>query len=169
MRFYVCKKGSRWAQESEQVKVLREQEIARGFNLPETFLRFASDVAASRDKLMMLLDRLRSQNKRIAGYGASGRANTIIQYCGIDHSYLEYMIDDAPAKAGYYTPGSHFLIQPSAILEQPDPPDYLLLFAWSFLDEVAARCTRYLKAGDRLIVPLPEVRIWPPASPASGE
>jgi len=169
MRFYVCKEGSRWAQESEQVKVLREQEIARGFNLPETFLRFASDVAASRDKLMKLLDRLRSQNKRIAGYGASGRANTMIQYCGIDHSYLEYMIDDAPAKAGYYTPGSHFLIQPSAILEQPDPPDYLLLFAWSFLDEVAARCTRYLKAGDRLIVPLPEVRIWPPASPASGE
>ena len=169
MRFYVCRENSRHALATERVTLLRDREIARGFDRPETFVRFASEVAARRDELMTLLNRLRSQGKRIAGYGASGRANTMIQYCGINHSHLEYMIDDAPAKAGYYTPGSHFLIRPSAILDQPDPPDYLLIFAWSFFDEVAGRCGRYVKAGGRLIVPLPEVRIWPQASPASGE
>ena len=55
--------------------------------------------------------RLRKAGKRVAGYGASGRANTIIQYCGIGHEHMEYMIDDAPAKWGYYTPGSHFEIR----------------------------------------------------------
>ena len=67
----------------------------------------------------------------IAGYGASGRANTIIQYCGIDHAHLEYMIDDAPAKEGYYTPGSHLRDRPSNAILRTDPPDYLLVFAWA--------------------------------------
>ena len=49
-------------------------------------------------------------------------------------------------------------------MDEPNPPDYLLIFAWSFFDEIAERCARYVKAGGRLIVPLPEVRIWPPES-----
>jgi ribosomal protein S8 len=58
---------------------------------------------------------LKKEGYTIAGYGASGRANTMIQYCGINHSHLDYMIDDAPAKAGFFTPGSHFEIHPSSI------------------------------------------------------
>ena len=108
---------------------------------------------------MELLRTIRSSGGRIAGYGASGRANTIIQYCGIGREHLDYMIDDAPAKAEYYTPGSHLLIQPSAVLQQPNPPDYLLLFAWSFLEEIKSRCADYLERGGRMIVPLPNVRI----------
>jgi len=121
MRFYVCREGSRHALASERVALLRDREIARGFDRPKTFVSFASAVGARRDELMTLLNRLRNQGKRIAGYGASGRANTMIQYCGIDHSHLEYIIDDAPAKSGYYTPGSHFLIHSRAILDAPDP------------------------------------------------
>ena len=90
-----------------------KQEIAQGFDRQETYVCFAFEVAAKKKELMLLLNRLRRQGKRVAGYGASGRANTIIQYCEIDHSYLEYMIDDAPAKEGYYTPGSHILIRSS--------------------------------------------------------
>jgi len=102
---------------------------------------------------------LKADGRTIAGYGASGRANTMIQYCGISHRHLEYMIDDAPAKAGFYTPGSHFVIHPSSILDQPNSPDYLLVFAWSFLDEIIKRCSRYLNCGGGLIVPLPEAAI----------
>ena len=60
----------------------------------------------------------------------------MIQYCGINHDHLDYMIDDAPAKAGFYTPKSHFEIFPSSILDRGNPPDYLLIFAWSFFDEI---------------------------------
>jgi len=160
MRFYVCKKGSQHcAVVSNAVTALELEEIEKGFNRPETFERFASDVADRRDKLMELLNQLRADGKTVAGYGASGRANTMIQYCGIDHRHMIYMIDDAPAKAGYYTPRSHFVIHPSSILRTEDAPDYLLVFAWSFVDEIARKNQAYLERGGRLIVPLPEVTI----------
>lgn len=162
MRFYVCKKGSKHGYSvSPDVIRLQEEELAKGFHLADTFVRFASDVAERKNMLMALLHKLKKEGHTIAGYGASGRANTMIQYCGISNSHLDYMIDDAPAKAGFYTPGSHFEIHPSSILDQPNPPDYLLIFAWSFLDEIAKRNKKYLDRGGRMIVPLPEVRILP--------
>jgi methylation protein EvaC len=160
VRFYVCKRVSRHAQSiSPAVTALRDEELASGFNRAETFKRFAADVADRKAELMTLLSSLRTEGKRLAGYGASGRANTMIQYCGIDHTHLEYVIDDAPAKKGYYTPGSHFLIKPSAFLDGPDAPDYLVIFAWSFFDEIAKKNRSYLENGGRMIVPLPEVRV----------
>jgi hypothetical protein len=110
---------------------------------------------------MALLDRLKSEGKTVVGYGASGRANTIIQYCGIDHTQMQYMIDDAPAKLGFYTPGSHFPIHPSSILQENAAPEYLLVFAWSFLREIARKNQAYLELGGHMIVPLPEVEIMP--------
>lgn len=160
MRYYVCKKGSRYSSlVSPQVMALKEEELANGYHQAETYARFAADVAERKEKLMDLLTRLKAKGHTIAGYGASGRANTIIQYCGIDHRHMDYMIDDAPAKTGFYTPGSHFLIQPRSILQQSPPPDYLLIFAWSFFNEIAQKCADYLDDGGRMIVPLPNVQI----------
>ena len=64
------------------------------------------------------------------------------------------MVDDAPAKKGFYTPGSHFLIKGSECIAE-NPPDYLLILAWSFIDEIEKRCESYIKNGGKLIVPLP--------------
>jgi methylation protein EvaC len=160
MRYYVCKKGSRHSSlVSPRVAVLKEEELANGFHQAETYARFAADVADRRERLMELLNRLKAKGHTIAGYGASGRANTIIQYCGIDHRHVDYLIDDAPAKLGFYTPGSHFLIRPRSVLRQVPPPDYLLIFAWSFFNEIAQKCAEYLDNGGRMIVPLPNVQI----------
>jgi methylation protein EvaC len=109
-------------------------------------------------RLVELLERLRKKGRTIAGYGASGRANTMIQYCGITQHHLRYMVDDAPAKAGFFTPGSHFLIRGNEALRD-EPPDYLLIFAWSFFNEIAAKCNDYILRGGRLMVPLPNVRV----------
>lgn len=159
MRYYVCKEDSRHASEiSTRVELLRKEELEVGYHRLETYAKFANNVAQRRDKLMDVLNKLRAKGRRVVGYGASGRANTIIQYCGIDHTHLEYMIDDAPAKTGYFTPGSHFLIHNNSVLKT-DRPDYLLIFAWSFSNEIAAKCGDYMDNGGRLLVPLPEVRI----------
>jgi methylation protein EvaC len=159
MRYYVCKKDSYHAKDvSVRVQNLRNEDRAHGYDRAETYRRFASDCAHRRAKLMDLLTRLRSKGRTIAGYGASGRANTIIQYCGIGRDHLEYMIDDAPAKHGYSTPGSHLLIRSNEVL-RTNPPDYLLIFAWSFFSEIAAKSGDYIAQGGRLMVPLPDVRI----------
>jgi methylation protein EvaC len=160
MRFYVCKKGSKHGNSvsAEVVKLLKD-ELEYGFHRSDTFLRFASDISKRKSTLLTLLEKLKEEGNTIAGYGASGRANTLIQYCGIGRRHLDYIIDDAPAKAGFFTPGSHFEIHLSSILDQPNPPDYLLIFAWSFLDEIQKRNRKFLDGGGRMIVPLPEVRI----------
>ncbi len=159
MRYCVRKKGGRRRTPvSPRVTLLRNDELARGFDRAETYARFAADVLARKVKLMDLLERLRAKGRSVAGYGASGRANTIIQYCGIDHRHIAYMIDDAPAKAGYYTPGSHFVIRGNDVLRQ-EPPHYLLIFAWSYFNEIAEKCRDYLGTGGRMIVPLPDVRV----------
>lgn len=162
MRFYVCKRDSRHAQRSEAVIALEAEERAKGFDRFETFQRFSDHVMETRTELMDLLGRLKAEGKRIVGYGASGRANTMIQYCGITHEQLDYILDDAPAKIDHYTPGSHFLIRPSSVLVNDEAPDYVLVFAWSFFDEICKRNTAYLERGGRMILPLPTVTIYPP-------
>ncbi|MHB8270821.1 methyltransferase domain-containing protein [Bradyrhizobium sp.] len=170
MRFYACKKSSKHGGSvSPAVKALEAKERARGFDRYETFVEFSSAVAAHRARLIELLGELRAQGCRIAGYGASGRANSMIQYCGINHDHLECMIDDAPAKAGFYTPRSHFEIFPSSVLDCDNPPDYLLIFAWSFFDEIRKRNEKYLAKGGRMILPLPELSIFPRAVTASPD
>lgn len=159
MRYYVCKNSSKHAQDiSPRVELLRQEELSRGFDKAETFNQFAADVNSRKVQLMDLLTRLRRKGRIIAGYGASGRANTIIQYCGITHEHIEYMIDDAPAKEGFFTPGSHFEIRSNSTLKSK-PPDYLLIFAWTYFNEIAEKCRDYIEAGGRLIVPLPDVRV----------
>jgi methylation protein EvaC len=162
MRFYVCKRGSKYSQPSEAVRNLEAEERKKGYDRYETFKLFSDDVNVTRTALMDLLSNLKGKGKSIAGYGASGRANTMIQYCSINHEQVDYMIDDAPAKAGYYTPGSHFLIHPSSILTTPDAPDYVLVFAWSFFEEICKRNATYLSNGGKMILPLPNVSIFPP-------
>lgn len=161
IRYYACKKDSYHSKEvTPAVSAMREHELARGYDKAETYRAFAKDCTQRRKELMTILESLRAQGKTIAGYGASGRANTIIQYCGIDKEHLDYIIDDAPAKKGFYTPGSHFLIKGNDVLDS-NPPDYVLVFAWAFLNEIAVKCKSFISAGGLFIVPLPEVKIFP--------
>ena len=159
IRYYVCKASSKWAKAvTNRVLTLREDEKSQRLDRVQTFQHFAAEIAERKDRLVSYLERLRRDRKRVAGYGASGRANTIIQYCGIDHEHMDYMIDDAPAKWGFYTPGSHFEIRSSEAL-RTDKPDCLVVFAWGYLNEIAEKCKPYLDAGGRLLAPLPEVRL----------
>lgn len=99
---------------------------------------------------MLLLNHIKSEGKRIAGYGACGRANTMIQYCGITNDHLEYIIDDAPAKQSLYTPASHIHIREN---EGMDLLDYILVFAWSFSSDILPRCMA------DAIIPLPNIHV----------
>lgn len=158
IRYYARNIGARAEPVSSSVAELREYERARGFDTVKTYLAYADRVEKTRADLMELLGRLKRDGRRIIGYGASGRATTIMAFCGIDGSHLDFVVDDAPAKHGFYTPGSHLPIKPWAAAEDAWP-DYALLFAWSFAEEVKKRRIDYLRRGGRFIVPLPDVRI----------
>ena len=82
-----------------------------------------------------------------------------MNYCGIDKRYLDYVVDDAPAKQGFYTPGTHVPIKSWDYVKEVKFPDYAVLFAWAFTDEVIKKRQDYLQQGGKFIIPLPEVRI----------
>lgn len=150
MRFYACRTGTRRIM--PQVTRLRVAEKMQLLDFAPAFSRFAEEAMEHRRQLCGLINRLEGQT--IAAYGASGRANTLLQWCGLE---LEYIIDDCPGKQGFYTPGTHISILPASALAD-NPPDWLLVTAWTFLDEIAERIKGY-RGG--LILPFPEVRAIP--------
>lgn len=159
-RFYVCNNNGNYASKiSKKVKALIKHEEDKGYNLLNTFLKFSGNIDKIKEELISLVRSLKFKGKSIAGYGASGRANTIIQFCGLTKDYIDYIIDDSPQKQGYFTPGSHFEIKSSSMLYGDNPPDYVIVFAWTFLDEIKFKNKQYLKKGGKFIIPLPSVSI----------
>lgn len=160
MRYYVCHKNFYSKKiKNKKARDLIEKEKKNMFDKNKTFLNFANKIEKTKVNLNNLLVKLKKNNKTIYGYGASGRANTILQYCGINKYDLPLIIDDSPAKHGYYTPGSHIKICSAEILSTQKKPDYILLFAWSFLKEVVNRNKQYILNGGKIILPLPKVKV----------
>ena len=159
MRYYV-RKIDKLKNEKISLKVinLQKNELQKGYNFKKTFINYAKDVETTKLNLMSLLHKLKNNENTIVGYGASGRANTLIQYCNIDTNLLDYIIDDSPMKQGYYTPKSHLEIRSRESLKEK-MPDYILIFAWSFFNEIIEKNISYLHEGVKFIIPLPEVKI----------
>ena len=106
----------------------------------------------------MLIRQLRAQGKRIIAYGASAKGNTLLNTSGITSEDLDYIIDNTPFKQGKLAPGSKIpVVPPERLLE--DQPDYALLLAWNFAEEIINRETEFQNRGGRFIIPIPEPRI----------
>lgn len=159
VRFYARNTGKRAEEKTTALMDMIRYEEEKGFDRVEVFMDYAAKVNRTREQLMDLLNRLKAEGKMIIGYGASGRGTTIMNYCGIDGRYLDYVVDDAPAKHGFFTPGTHVPIKPWDFTKESQFPEYSLLFAWSFINEVKKRRAEYLKEGGKFIVPLPEVKV----------
>jgi len=159
MRFYARNIGHRTEEISHAITDMKKDEESKGFDKIETYTEYAVRINTTRNHLSNLLDRLKSEGKTIIGYGASGRGTIIMNYCGIDRRYLDYVVDDAPAKHGFFTPGTHVPIKPWAFTKESKFPDYTVLFAWAFTDEIIKKRQDYLKQGGKFIIPLPKVRI----------
>lgn len=160
MRFYA--QNSKFGKRKITQNVIRQrkEEKKMGLHKVETFKKFFSYITKTKKDLVHLLSGLKRQKKTIVGYGASGRATALMSFCGIDSNFLDYVIDDAPAKQGAYTPGNHLKIVPSDILNDPkNRPDYCLIFAWAFINEIKQKKTDYFQKGGKFIVPLPKVKI----------
>lgn len=143
---------------SPAVRSRIEAEVKDGLTSPERYHAFASAVAEQRRELRALLGELRAQGKSVAGYGAPAKGNTLLNYCEISRDSLPYVVDKSPLKVGLLTPGSHIRVLPvAALLEQQ--PDYLLILAWNFADEVMAQQREYQARGGKFIIPIPRPRV----------
>ena len=161
VRFYSRNIGKRIEMISQSVLDMVKFEEEKGFEKIETYIKYAEQVRLTKKNILELLERLKKEGKEVIGYGASGRGTIIMNFCGIDKEYIEFVVDDAPAKHGFLTPGTHVPIKPWSFIDQENPPDYAILFAWAFTEEVLKKRQGFIDKGGKFIIPLPEVKVYP--------
>ncbi len=115
-------------------------------------------VETNRNDLMALLGELKEQGHRIVGYGASARGNTLLNYYRIGPDILAYIADRNSLKNGLYTPGMHIPVVPAERIVE-DRPDFVLVLAWNFAEEIMTQQDEYRRLGGRFVLPIPEPRI----------
>ena len=142
----------------EAVTQLLQKEQAIGLHRLSTFETFRKNVEQSRSDLLNLLRDLKFQGKRIAGYGATSKSTTILNYCGIGPDLIDHISDTTPIKQGKFTPGMHIPVKPYEAFKA-NPPDYAMLFAWNHAEEIMAKEKGFMDAGGRWIVHVPKVQV----------
>ncbi len=146
---------------SERVAALLDHEIESGFVEIESYARFSEQVRRTKRNLLSFLIACKEQGKRICAYGAPGKGNTLLNYCGIGPDFIDFAVDRNPYKHGRFTPGMHIPIKPVEAIDEAKP-DYLLVLPWNIKDEIVHQMRHVADWGCRFIVPIPEVRVIDP-------
>jgi SAM-dependent methyltransferase len=158
LRIYARHAGPDAPEASPAVHALRKHEADLGVSTLEFYTPFAERVERTKRRLLSFLIEAREQGKTVAGYGAPGKGNTLLNYCGIRTDLLAYTVDRSPMKQGTFLPGTRIpVFAPEKIDETR--PDYLLILPWNLVDEITGQMGRIRKWGARFVVPIPEVRV----------
>lgn len=144
---------------TEQYRELMRREKAAGFDRLETYARFGEQVKETKRKLLEFLIEAKRKGKTIAAYGAPGKGNTLLNYCGVRGDFIDYTVDRNTYKQGKYLPGTHIpIFAPEKIRETK--PDYVLILPWNFKDEIMDQVSYIREWGGQFVVPIPEVRVY---------
>ena len=143
---------------SARLLELRAREEALGFRSPATYRAFEERVHATKRRLLSLLIGAKAAGKRIVGYGAPGKGNTLLNYCGIRTDFIEFTVDKNPHKQGKFLPGTHIPIRAPEKLDEAKP-DYIFILPWNFKDEILAQLAHARGWGAKFIVPIPEATV----------
>jgi SAM-dependent methyltransferase len=146
------------AQPQGRLLELLEQERAWGIADPAAYVPLARSVSTKREAVLKLLRELKAAGKRIAAYGASAKGSIMLNAFGIGPELIEYVVDRSPHKQGLYMPGVHLPIcSPEHLIA--DKPDYALMLAWNFKNEVLEQMNAYRQVGGKFIIPIPTLEI----------
>jgi hypothetical protein len=144
---------------TERYRELMNREKAAGFDRLDTYEQFGEKVKETKRKLLEFLIEAKRKRKTIAGYGAPGKGNTLLNYCGVRGDFIDFTVDRNTYKQGKYLPGTHIpIFAPEKLREAK--PDYVLILPWNFKDEIMDQVSYIREWGGQFVVPIPEVRSY---------
>lgn len=159
LRIYARHSSNAKIHVSPRVEELKTREVTEGLTSIERYLTFSENVKETKRRLLEVLIKLKRSGKSIAGYGAPGKGNTLLNYCSIRTDFLDYTVDRNPYKHGKYLPGSHIPIYPPEKILQ-SKPDYVMILPWNLKDEIMDQMNFIGDWGGKFIVPIPKVKIY---------
>jgi 2-polyprenyl-3-methyl-5-hydroxy-6-metoxy-1,4-benzoquinol methylase len=143
---------------AERVYQLRQKEREAGYADIHHYLGFQEKVKTIKKDILKFLIQAKEEGKRIVGYGAPAKGNTLLNYCGIRTDFVDYTVDRNPYKQGHYLPGSHIPIEePSKIMETK--PDYLFILPWNLKDEIMEQMAFIRQWGGKFVIPIPKIEV----------
>jgi hypothetical protein len=137
---------------------LRERERRAGFHDPAGYGGFEERVRATKRDLLAFLIDAKARGKSVAAYGAPGKGNTLLNYCGIRTDFLDYAVDRNPYKHGRFLPGTHIPVHPPERLAETKP-DYILILPWNLRDEIVKQLAYTREWGAKCVVPIPRLEV----------
>jgi hypothetical protein len=158
LRIYARHAADTTRPHTDRFNALRAREEKAGYRQIETYTRFDKQVRDTKWKLLELLLAAKREGKRIAGYGAPGKGNTLLNYCGIRTDFLDFTVDRNPYKHGRFLPGTHIPIFPPSHIDEAKP-DYIFILPWNLKDEIIAQLAHARDWGAKFIVPIPEAAV----------
>lgn len=156
MRYLLARRGARVP--SPRVAERLHKEFELGLDQPATFEQFRRNCERSREQLVSLLRKCKSDSRRVVGYAATSKSTTVLNYCDISPDLIEFITDTTPIKQGKYSPGKHIPVLPHERFCERYP-DYALLLAWNHEKEILANEQEFMKRGGKWIVFVPRVEI----------
>jgi SAM-dependent methyltransferase len=155
-RVYVGRKSQHDVSDIVRDMIKKEEEM--NLYSPEVLNKFAENVRKNRDELIWLLNSIKHEGKSIVGVSAPAKGMTLLNYCKIGNNILDVVTEKSTLKIGRYTPGTHIPLVPDSYLLEKQP-DYALLLAWNFADEIISNLSEYRKRGGKFIIPIPMPKI----------
>lgn len=157
LRIYACHADDGRAEE-ERVAVLLQEEREFGIEDLRTYADFGERVRSVKRELLRFLIDAKAEGRRIVGYGAPGKGNTLLNYCGIRTDFLDFTVDRSPHKQGRYTPGTRIPILDPEVIDEARP-DYVLILPWNLRQEIMTGLERIRGWGGQCLVPIPRPRL----------
>jgi hypothetical protein len=158
IRVFVTRDSNQKYKVSENVHQLLRQEKRKGYLNIDFYKSFSEYVRQTKRDILRLLINLKNQGESIVGYGAPGKGNTLLNYCGIGTDFLDYTVDRSPHKQGHYLPGSLIpILAPDKIKDTK--PDYIFILPWNLKDEIINQLQYVSEWGAQFIVPIPQPMI----------
>ena len=156
LRYFVQRQGGLLVNDGS-VAAFLESEASMGLYRKETYMAFTEKINRLKDQTQEFLAQVKREGKSVAGFGASITGTTLIYHFEIGE-YLDYLVDDNPAKQGRYSPGLHLPVLPTTALYECKP-DYVLVLAWRFAEPFIRKNQAYIENGGRFVIPIPAFKV----------